>query len=74
MRELSLHILREQAIDLSYTHRIRVRACTHVFDLDTREIKQQLGDVPLAAPAIRRWLGEYIAQGERGLKEKACRN
>jgi len=65
-------LLREQAFDLSYAHRIRVGTCDHIFELDTREIRQQLGDVPLAAPAVRRWLGEYIAQGERGLEEKAC--
>jgi anti-sigma regulatory factor (Ser/Thr protein kinase) len=67
-------LLREQAFDLSYTHQIRVGACEHIFELDTREIKQQLGDIPLATPAIRRWLGEYIAQSEKGLKEKACQN
>jgi anti-sigma regulatory factor (Ser/Thr protein kinase) len=67
-------LLREQAFDLCYTHQVRVGSCTHIFELNTREIKQQLGDVPLATPAIRRWLGEYIAQGERGLKEKACQN
>jgi anti-sigma regulatory factor (Ser/Thr protein kinase) len=67
-------LLQEQAFDLDYAHRIRVGSNEHLFELDTREIKQQLGDVPLATPAIRRWLGEYIAQGERGLKEKACQN
>ena len=67
-------LLREQAFDLSYTHQIQVRSGKHTFELDTREIKQQLGDIPLATPAIRRWLGEYIAQGERGLEEKACQN
>jgi anti-sigma regulatory factor (Ser/Thr protein kinase) len=67
-------LLREQAFDLVYAHHIRVGPCEHFFELDTRELKQQLGDVPLATPAVRRWLGEYIAQGERGLKEKACQN
>ena len=67
-------LLREQAFDLSYAHQIRVGACHHTFELDTREIRQLLGDIPLATPAVRRWLGEYIAQGERGLEEKACLN
>ena len=67
-------LLRDRAFDLSYTHRIRVDSGEHLFKLDTCEIKQQLGDVPLATPAVRRWLGEYIAQGEKGLKEKACQN
>jgi len=67
-------LLREQDFDLIYAHHVRVGSCEHRFELDTREIKQQLGDIPLATPAVRRWLGEYIAQGERGLKEKACQN
>jgi anti-sigma regulatory factor (Ser/Thr protein kinase) len=67
-------LLRESAFDLSYTHRIRSSSGEFTFELDTLEIKQQLGDVPLTYPAVRRWLGEYIAQGERGLKEKACLN
>ena len=67
-------LLRDQAFDLSYIHRITTGSCQRTFELDTREIKQQLGDVPLAYPAVRRWLGEYVAQGEKGLKEKACQN
>jgi anti-sigma regulatory factor (Ser/Thr protein kinase) len=67
-------LLREQGFDLSYAHQIRVGVCTHTFELDTRQIRQQLGDVPLATPAVRRWLGEYIAQGERGIEENACLN
>ena len=67
-------LLREGVFDLSYTHRVRFESCERTFELDTREIKQQLGDIPLATPAVRRWLGEYIAQGEKRLKEKACQN
>jgi anti-sigma regulatory factor (Ser/Thr protein kinase) len=67
-------LLREQAFDLKYAHCVRGGSCEQVFELDTREIKQALGDIPLATPAVRRWLGEYITQGEKGLKEKACRN
>ena len=65
-------LLNAQPFDFVYAHRIRDASCEHTFELDTREIKQQLGDIPLATPAIRRWLSEYIAQGEKGLKEKAC--
>ena len=67
-------LLHARPLDLIYTPRIRVESTEHRFELDTREIKQQLGDVPLVYPAVRRWLGEYIAQGEKGLKEKACQN
>jgi anti-sigma regulatory factor (Ser/Thr protein kinase) len=67
-------LLSQQAFDLKYAHQIRVESSEYTFELDTREIKEQLGDVPLATPAVRRWLNEYIVQGERGLKEKACQN
>jgi hypothetical protein len=67
-------LLRAQAFDFSYAHRIRVGVCERFFELDTREIRQQPGDAPLATPAVRRWLGEYVAQGQRGLEEKACQN
>jgi anti-sigma regulatory factor (Ser/Thr protein kinase) len=67
-------LLNAQPFDFFYAHRIRDDSCEHTFELDTREIKQQLGGLLLSTPAVRRWLGEYIAQGERGLKEKACLN
>lgn len=33
-----------------------------LFELDTREIKQTLGDVPLSEPDVTEWLREYIAE------------
>jgi anti-sigma regulatory factor (Ser/Thr protein kinase) len=67
-------LLRDQAFELSYTHRMRTASCKRTFHMDTREIKQRLGDIPLSYPAVRRWLSEYIAQGERELEERACQN
>ena len=58
-------LVRGMAFDLHYTH--RVGDC--VFELDTREIKQELGNVPLSYPGVREWLSDYIIQGEQQLKE-----
>jgi anti-sigma regulatory factor (Ser/Thr protein kinase) len=58
-------LMRGADLDLHYTHRIGV----HAFEFDTREIKQELGDVPLSYPDVRAWLSEFVAQGEQQLKE-----
>jgi len=52
--------------DLVYRHRVDDR----VFELDTREIRQHLGDVPLSHPRVWRWLDDYIAEGLRELYRK----
>jgi hypothetical protein len=49
--------------DLSYRHRVNERQ----FALSTAEIKSELGDVSLSHPAVREWLRETIAEGERSL-------
>jgi hypothetical protein len=58
-------LMHQTDFDLRYKHRIGKRA----FELDTQEIKGVLGDVPLAHPDVRKWLSEFIAQGEQELKE-----
>jgi len=46
--------------DLVYAHRVD----EGVFELDTREMREVLGeDIPLSHPAIRQWLEEYLEQG-----------
>ena len=48
------------SIDFVYTHSVDDK----VFSLDTREVKQILGeDVSLGSPEIVRWLSEYIKEG-----------
>ena len=49
--------------DLSYSHRVNGRQ----FGLSTVEIRSELGDVSLSHPAVREWLRETIAEGERSL-------
>jgi hypothetical protein len=47
--------------DLSYSHRVDERQ----FVLHTAEIRAELGDASLSHPAVREWLRQYIAEGER---------
>ena len=66
------------ACDLRYVHRAvgdegtrgRGDRGTREFEFDTAEIKAELGDVPLTHPDVREWLRQFIAEGERGLRER----
>jgi hypothetical protein len=49
--------------DLHYVHRVGERE----FEFDTAEIRAELGDVSLTHPAVRKWLQEFIAEGEEEL-------
>ena len=62
-------LMRGQDVDLHYIHRLVQHARERMFELDTIQIKQELGDVPLSFPDVREWLSEFIAQGEQKLKE-----
>jgi anti-sigma regulatory factor (Ser/Thr protein kinase) len=53
-------LLAEPPVDLHYVHRLDGRA----FEFDTAEIREALGDMPLSHPTARRWLSEFIRQGE----------
>lgn len=39
------------------------------FAFDTASIRAELGDVPLTHPEVRKWLAEFIAEGEEALQE-----
>jgi anti-sigma regulatory factor (Ser/Thr protein kinase) len=64
-------LMRGANVDLHYVHRViaGARGNEHLFEFDTREIKQELGGVSLSYPDVREWLSEFIAQGEQLLKE-----
>lgn len=66
--------------DVRYVHRRRqgdketrrkgnkeIRKTVREFAFDTREIKAELGDVPLTHPAVREWLRQLLTEGEAGL-------
>lgn len=57
-------VLTNAEIDFLYTHKRNSRS----FFMDTREIKRELGGVPLGAPEVVKWLRGYLDEGERELK------
>jgi hypothetical protein len=50
--------------DVCYRHRVDGKE----FEFYTADIKAELGEVSLAHPAARKWLEEFIARGEQGLR------
>lgn len=55
--------------DLHYIHRVREPGDQEAkeFEFHTAEIKAELEDVPLTHAAVRRWLQEFIIEGEAEL-------
>lgn len=51
--------------DLAYRHRRGGRE----FAFDTAEIRTALGGLPFSHPEVRRWLEEFITEGEASLEE-----
>jgi anti-sigma regulatory factor (Ser/Thr protein kinase) len=62
-------LLRGEGADLIYSHRILKGGSERAFELDSGQLLRELGDIPLSHPTIRRWLSEFVAQGEQRLKE-----
>lgn len=58
-------LLSERAVDIEYNHRVGDRS----FHFDTREIREELGEVPLTYPTIRDWLLQELREGEASLRE-----
>lgn len=56
-------LLGEPPCDLVYKHRRDGKE----FTLDTREVRRELGEVPLSHPAVREWLQDYLTEGEQSL-------
>jgi hypothetical protein len=61
-------LMRREDLTLDYRHCIVKGSSERIFELDTGQIKDQLGDVPLSHPEVRKWLGEFVAQGEQDLR------
>ena len=62
-------LMSDRTFDLHFRHTRISRGAEHTFELDTVEIRQALGDVPLTYPAVRDWLRAHIAEGEAQLEE-----
>jgi len=58
-------ILSERPVDVCYKHTLDGRT----FELDTAEVRQELGEVPLSHPLVREWLETTLRQGLAGLKD-----
>ena len=56
-------LLAARPVDLHYIHRINDRQ----FEFNTEDVRAELGDIPLSHPAVREWLSEFVAEGERGI-------
>jgi len=57
-------ILSERPLDVHYKHNVDARA----FELDTAEIRRELGTVPLSHPRVRQWLESVLAEGLANLQ------
>jgi anti-sigma regulatory factor (Ser/Thr protein kinase) len=62
-----LAIILAGSCDVHYVHRVD----TEEFGFDTGEMRAELGEIPLTHPEVRRWLKEFIAEGEEKLRRKA---
>lgn len=60
-------ILSYRGCDIHYRHWVDGRE----FELDTAEVRELLGDVPLGHPQVRAWLEEYLDEGISGLYRQA---
>ncbi len=60
-------LLGDPPCDLVYARRCGDRG----FHLDTREVRRELGPVPLSHPSVREWLESYIEEGEQAVRGSA---
>jgi hypothetical protein len=65
-----LAIILSGSCDVHYVHRVDAPpAGGGEFEFHTADVRAELGEVPLTHPAVRKWLQEFIAQGEKELEE-----
>ena len=65
-----LAIILGGSCDVHYVHRVDGADRLHPleFEFHTANMRTELEEVPLAHPAVRKWLQEYIAAGEEELR------
>lgn len=63
---LAILILNQKGIDINYEHIFN----THVYSLDTREIREELGNIALSEPSVIEWIKENIQNGIKDIKQK----
>ncbi len=60
-------LLTGKPVDWLYTHQVNEK----VFRADTSEIRRELIDVPLSHPKVRKWLFDFLQEGENSLSWKS---
>jgi len=58
------------SFDVHYVHRVDGQE----FEFDTADMRAELGEIPLTHPAVRKWLQEFIAEGEHLLMNNESMN
>jgi len=53
--------------NIHYLHRVDGQE----FEFSTADVRAELGEIPLTHPAVRKWLQEFIAEGEENLRRKS---
>jgi len=53
--------------NIHYLHRVDGQE----FEFSTADVRAELGEIPLTLPPVRRWLQEFIAEGEENLRRKS---
>ena len=67
-----LAIILSESCDLHYIHRVNVHPeGGGEFEFCTTDIRAELGEVPLTHHEVRKWLQEFIAEGEAELGRKS---
>jgi hypothetical protein len=61
-----LAVILSGSCDLRYVHRVDERE----FSFSTKDIRSKLDNVPLTHPAVRKWLGDFIDEGEESLRRQ----
>jgi Histidine kinase-, DNA gyrase B-, and HSP90-like ATPase len=59
-------LLSEHPIDWHYIHQVN----GETFQLDSSDIRKELVGVPLSHPKVRKWLLDFLYEGEHGLSGK----
>lgn len=61
-----LAVILAGSCDLHYIHRVD----GEVFEFHTADMRAELGEIPLTHPAVRKWLQEFIVEGEQKLRRE----
>ena len=61
-----LAVILAGSCDVHYAHRVD----GEMFEFHTADMRAELGEIPLTHPAVRKWLQEFIVEGEQKLRRE----